>query len=260
MNRIDWQAKTRHRRRLRREPRRAPGSPPRRCWCSPSVAFVVRVASRWFLFNAGRDAEYELRFELLRKLHQLGAGLLPQDARRRDHEPLDERPAAGAPALGFGVLNVVNVVLRVRERPAGHARGQRQARRSRACSTCRSSRSSRAASRAASSRACATNQAALGQHERRAAGEPRRRARRAELRARGARARRASRRPTATTSRRASRSRGCAASFAPTIGAVAAIGILVFFWYGSSLLLRGPESTAGSRRAPSSRSGAPSRA
>jgi ATP-binding cassette subfamily B protein len=30
-------------------------------------------------------------------------------------------------------------------------------------------------------------------------------------------------------------------SFAPTVGAVAAVGILVFFWYGSSLLLRGPD-------------------
>ena len=30
-------------------------------------------------------------------------------------------------------------------------------------------------------------------------------------------------------------------SFGPTIGAIAAIGVLVFFWYGSSLLLRGPD-------------------
>src|SRR4029077_7715144 len=30
-------------------------------------------------------------------------------------------------------------------------------------------------------------------------------------------------------------------SFGPTIGAVAAVGVLVFFWYGSSLLLRGPD-------------------
>jgi ATP-binding cassette subfamily B protein len=30
-------------------------------------------------------------------------------------------------------------------------------------------------------------------------------------------------------------------SFGPTIGAIAAIGILVFFWYGSALLLRGEE-------------------
>ena len=30
-------------------------------------------------------------------------------------------------------------------------------------------------------------------------------------------------------------------SFQPTIGSVAAIGFLVFFWYGASLLLRGPE-------------------
>jgi ATP-binding cassette subfamily B multidrug efflux pump len=51
---------------------------------------------------------------------------------------------------------------------------------------------------------------------------------------------RASSRPTASTSTRASRWRGSAALSAPTIGAVAAIGILVFFWYGSTLLLRGP--------------------
>src|SRR4029077_15758136 len=30
-------------------------------------------------------------------------------------------------------------------------------------------------------------------------------------------------------------------SLGPTIGAVAAMGYLVFFWYGSTLLLRGPE-------------------
>jgi ATP-binding cassette subfamily B protein len=30
-------------------------------------------------------------------------------------------------------------------------------------------------------------------------------------------------------------------SFAPTLGAVVALGTLVFFWYGSSLLLRGPQ-------------------
>ena len=42
------------------------------------VAFFVRVTSRWFIFNAGRDSEYELRYELLRKLHQLGVRRLPQ--------------------------------------------------------------------------------------------------------------------------------------------------------------------------------------
>ena len=33
-------------------------------------AFVVRVASRWFIFNAGRDVEYELRVVLLDRLHR----------------------------------------------------------------------------------------------------------------------------------------------------------------------------------------------
>jgi ATP-binding cassette subfamily B protein len=36
-------------------------------------------------------------------------------------------------------------------------------------------------------------------------------------------------------------------SMQPTIGSVAALGILVFFWYGSSLLLRGPEAGGISR-------------
>jgi ATP-binding cassette subfamily B multidrug efflux pump len=37
------------------------------------LAFVSRVASRWFIFNAGRDVEYELRQLLLHRLHKLGA-------------------------------------------------------------------------------------------------------------------------------------------------------------------------------------------
>ena len=78
-------------------------------------------------------------------------------------------------------------------------------------------------------------------HERSAPGQPRRRARRAQLRARGARARALRDRPTASTSRRASRSRGSAARSGRRSAPIAAIGILVFFWYGSSLLLRGPE-------------------
>jgi ATP-binding cassette subfamily B multidrug efflux pump len=36
------------------------------------VAFIVRVASRIFCFNAGRDIEYDLRAKLLERLHRLG--------------------------------------------------------------------------------------------------------------------------------------------------------------------------------------------
>src|SRR4029450_11587688 len=41
------------------------------------VAFFTRVASRWFIFNAGRDGEYELRGLLLSRLHRLGTAFYP---------------------------------------------------------------------------------------------------------------------------------------------------------------------------------------
>ena len=85
-------------------------------------AFVARVASRWYLFNAGRDAEYELRSELLRKLQQLGAAFY----RKMSSGEIMSRSTSDLQQvrmlLGFGILNVVNVVLRVRERAAGDAR------------------------------------------------------------------------------------------------------------------------------------------
>jgi ATP-binding cassette subfamily B multidrug efflux pump len=72
MNRIDWQSKT--------AIDTVFGPTPASAWKPAAImlllamgAFVARIASRWYLFNAGRDAEYELRFELLRKLQQLGA-------------------------------------------------------------------------------------------------------------------------------------------------------------------------------------------
>ena len=49
-------------------------------------------------------------------------------------------------------------------------------------------------------------------------------------------------------------------SFGPTIGSVAATGILVFFWYGSSLLLAGSQGAGGVSRGAFSPSGARSRA
>src|SRR5438445_8496917 len=36
------------------------------------VAFFTRVSSRWFIFNAGRDVEYEMRARMLFQLHKLG--------------------------------------------------------------------------------------------------------------------------------------------------------------------------------------------
>ena len=74
------------------------------------VAFVARVASRWYIFNAGRDVEYELRVVLLRKLHELGAAFYRKmsagEIMSRSTNDLQQVRLL----LGFGVLNVVNVV------------------------------------------------------------------------------------------------------------------------------------------------------
>ena len=68
------------RRDLRRRPEERSLGPRRSCWFSRLLAFVARVASRYFIFNAGRDVEYELRASP-RALHELGHRVLPQDVR-----------------------------------------------------------------------------------------------------------------------------------------------------------------------------------
>ena len=75
------------------------------------VAFIARVASRWFIFNAGRDAEYELRALLLDRLHRLGTAfyrtMSAGEIMSRSTGDLQQVRLL----LGFGVLNVVNVTL-----------------------------------------------------------------------------------------------------------------------------------------------------
>jgi ATP-binding cassette subfamily B multidrug efflux pump len=74
------------------------------------VAFFTRIASRYYVFNAGRDVEYELRQMLLEKLHDLGSAFY----RRMSAGEIMSRATndLGQVRLlfGFGVLNVVNVV------------------------------------------------------------------------------------------------------------------------------------------------------
>lgn len=74
------------------------------------VAFFTRVASRWWIFNAGRDAEYELRRRLLERLHELGTAFY----RRMSAGEIMSRSTNDLMQvrllLGFGVLNVINVV------------------------------------------------------------------------------------------------------------------------------------------------------
>ena len=73
-------------------------------------AAVVRVLSRVVVFNAGRDAEYELRAELEEHLLELG----PSFYRRMSTGEIMSRVTNDLQQvrllLGFGVLNVINTV------------------------------------------------------------------------------------------------------------------------------------------------------
>jgi ATP-binding cassette subfamily B protein len=109
MNRIDWLEKSA----VDRIFGAAQGSPLRPALLILGLAvfaFVTRVASRWFIFNAGRDVEYELRLVLLDRLHRLGAAFY----RTMSAGEIMSRSSGDLTQvrllLGFGVLNIVNVV------------------------------------------------------------------------------------------------------------------------------------------------------
>jgi ATP-binding cassette subfamily B protein len=74
------------------------------------LAFGLRLASRFYLFNAGRDAEYELRGLLLYKLHRLGTSFY----RRYSPGEIMSRATADLAQVrllfGFGALNTINLV------------------------------------------------------------------------------------------------------------------------------------------------------
>ena len=74
------------------------------------IAFVARLSSRWFIFNAGRDAEYELRALLLHRLHRLGTAFY----RTMSSGEIMSRSSGDLQQvrllLGFGVLNIINVI------------------------------------------------------------------------------------------------------------------------------------------------------
>lgn len=74
------------------------------------IAFGTRVASRWFIFNAGRDVEYEMRNLLLHRLHQLGTAFY----RRMSSGEIMSRATGDLLQVrllfGFGVLNATNVI------------------------------------------------------------------------------------------------------------------------------------------------------
>lgn len=75
------------------------------------LAFFVRVASRIAIFNAGREAEYDLRKAFLDKLYRLGPSFYASagtgDLMSRATNDLGQVRLL----LGFGVLNVINTAL-----------------------------------------------------------------------------------------------------------------------------------------------------
>jgi ATP-binding cassette subfamily B protein len=73
-------------------------------------AFLVRVASRWFIFNAGRDAEYDLRALMLARLHRLGTAFYRRMSAGEIMSRATNDLVQVRLLLGFGILNIANVV------------------------------------------------------------------------------------------------------------------------------------------------------
>ncbi len=109
LNRIDWLSRTAIDEVFGGAPERVTG-PATLIFLLALLAFVTRVASRWFIFNAGRDAEYELRALLLARLHRLGTAfyrtMSAGEIMSRSTGDLQQVRLL----LGFGILNVANVV------------------------------------------------------------------------------------------------------------------------------------------------------
>jgi ATP-binding cassette subfamily B multidrug efflux pump len=76
-----------------------------------AVMWVVRVRSRIYVFNVGRDVEFDLRNEIIEKVHTLG----PSFFRRMPTGEIMSRATNDLGQLrllvGFGALNVVNSLM-----------------------------------------------------------------------------------------------------------------------------------------------------
>jgi len=107
MNRIDWATKATV---DRLQSGSSVGTVVATIFALAIVGFVARVGSRWFIFNVGRDVEYELRGLLLEKLHTLGAAFYRKmpagDIMSRASNDLMQVRLL----FGFGALNLANVL------------------------------------------------------------------------------------------------------------------------------------------------------
>ncbi len=109
MNQIDWLSKAAVDAIFGPTPRDA-WRPAATIFALAVVAFVARVASRWFMFNAGRDVEYEVRTTLLERLNRLGAAFYRTMSAGEIMSRATNDLAQVRMLFGFGVLNIVNVV------------------------------------------------------------------------------------------------------------------------------------------------------
>ncbi len=238
MNRIDWQAKAAIDE-IFGEDAAAAWVPAALMLALAVAAFATRVASRWWLFNAGRDAEYELHAKLLDKLHLLGSNFYRQMSGGEIMSRATSDLQQVRLLLGFGVLNLANVVFA--SASALQVMGSISWRLTLACmaTTPLLILASRTLSRGLYTR-MRENQATLGQMtgvvQSNLAGVR-------VVRSFGIEDRERERfdqanRAYLEANLSLARLRG---SLGPMMGAISALGVLIFFWYGGALLLRGPE-------------------
>ncbi len=74
------------------------------------AAFVVRVLSRVVVFNAGRIAEYELRKDILDRLLKLGPSFYRKMSTGQIMSRVTNDLVQVRLLLGFGILNIINAV------------------------------------------------------------------------------------------------------------------------------------------------------
>ncbi|MDP3277616.1 MAG: ABC transporter ATP-binding protein [Deltaproteobacteria bacterium] len=72
---------------------------------------IARIFSRIWIFNAGRDVEYDLRADLLKRLHILGPSFFARTSAGEVMSRATNDLAQVRLLVGFGALNIVNAVI-----------------------------------------------------------------------------------------------------------------------------------------------------
>jgi ATP-binding cassette, subfamily B, multidrug efflux pump len=73
-----------------------------------ALAFAARTASRWFIFNAGREFEYEARSVLLSHLHTLGAAFYRKMSAGEIMSRATNDLARVRLLFGYGIMSIVS--------------------------------------------------------------------------------------------------------------------------------------------------------